>query len=232
MSGLVLVLRPEPGASATAARARALGLKAVTAPLFELRALAWEPPDVAGIDAVLLTSANAVRLGGPALRAFAGLPCHAVGEATAAAALEAGFRDVRTGPGDGAAALAEVAGARVLHPCGQDHLPLEREGVTIDRRTVYSADALEALPLEARDALGRGAIALVHSPRAGALLGPLVDSFGTKRAAVSIAAISPAAAAAAGSGWRSVASADRPRDEALLELALHLCKTRSGRVRE
>ena len=60
----VLVLRPEPGAGETAARARALGLEPIVAPLFAVRPIAWAAPDPAAYDAVMLTSANAARHGG------------------------------------------------------------------------------------------------------------------------------------------------------------------------
>jgi uroporphyrinogen-III synthase len=224
VTGLVLVLRPEPGASETAARARRLGLEPVTAPLFTVRPLPWQPPDPAGVDAVLLTSANAVRQAGPQLARFTAFPCFAVGEATAAAATQAGFKDVRIGPGDGEAAAAMVgSGERVLHLCGRDHLTLDQAG-GIERRIVYASEAIAVLPEAARSALARGALALVHSPRSGALFAELVDKAGLARATVAVAAISDTAASAAGAGWRSLAAADRPRDEALLELAAELCK--------
>ena len=44
MTGRVLILRPQPGADETAERARALGLEAVVAPLFEVGPLAWTGP--------------------------------------------------------------------------------------------------------------------------------------------------------------------------------------------
>jgi len=232
VSGLVLLLRPEPGASASAERARRLGLEAVAAPLFVVRPVAWDAPDALSFDAILLTSASAARAAGPQRERFLRLPCHTVGEATAAAAREAGFSDVRTGPADGGAALAEVSGERVLHLCGRDHIALERRGLTVERRIVYAADAVEALPAEAAAALDRGALALIHSPRAGAVFAWLADRAGVPRASVSLAAISEAAAVATGAGWRSIACAGRPRDEALLELARQLCQTADGRVRE
>jgi uroporphyrinogen-III synthase len=224
VSGAILILRPEPGASASAERARALGMTAYVAPLFTLRALPWEAPDPAGYDALLLTSASAARLGGEGLRRFAGLPCYCVGEASAEAARAAGFADVRTGPGDGAAAAAMMAAGgakRAFHPCGRDHAVLAPPGVAIERRTVYAADPVAALPEAARAALARGALALLHSPRAASLLADLVAD----RAGIALAAISAAAAEAAGEGWRAKAVAAAPRDEALLELAAKLCQT-------
>jgi uroporphyrinogen-III synthase len=227
VSGRILVLRPEPGASETAARARRLGLQPEVAPLFTVRALDWEAPEPAAFGAVLLTSANAARHGGAQLRAFARLPCYAVGEATAAAAREAGFLDVRTGDGDGADAVATIERdgvRRLLHPCGRDHIPLGSSAASIERRFVYASEPVEALPARAGRALAEGAVALVHSPRAAALLARLADLAGRDRGAIRLAAISPAAGLAAGTGWSAVAAAARPRDEALLELAAQLCQ--------
>jgi uroporphyrinogen-III synthase len=212
----VLILRPQPGADESAMRARALGLEPIVAPLFTLRALAWQPPDPARFDAVLLTSANAARLGGDGLTAFLALPCYAVGEHSAEAARAAGFADVRTGPSDGAAlvALARSEGAEaLLHLGGREHIALDR----VSHVTVYAAEASGALPADAGDAL-----VLFHSPRAAAAFAALA---GRRRGAIRIAAISAQTAAAAGEGWRSVAIAAAPRDQALLELAAKLCQT-------
>ena len=225
MSGLVLILRPQPGADETAVRAQALGLTPIVAPLFTVRPLEWEAPDPAGFDAVMLTSANAARHGGDGMASFFGLPCYALGEASAAAAREAGFADIRNGPSDGMALLEMMAadGVRTaFHPCGQDRLALALAGVRLADVPVYAAEAVRRLPPEAEAALREGAVALVHSPRAAGLFARLYDG---DRALVSLAAISDGAAAATGDGWRSVSVAPRPRDQALLELAAKLCQT-------
>ncbi len=187
----LLILRPEPGASETAARARALGLDPVVAPLFEVRALAGGP--IRGdYDSVLLTSANGARHAPPGLT---GLPCFAVGESTAEAARRAGFADVRTGPSDGAAAAAMIAAAglrRAVHPCGREHLAIEVGGVAIERCVVYAAEPTAAEPC-------RGpAVALIHSPRAGRRFAELARDKGS----ILVAAISAAAAEAAGTAGR------------------------------
>lgn len=218
----ILILRPEPGGSATALRARALGLEAVTAPLFTLRPLAWDPPDPSGFDALLLTSANAARHAGPALDRFVALPCFAVGESTAAAARAAGFARVVDGPADGAAlarAAAHAGIGRALHLHGRDHLALPGASIRIEGRAVYAADPVTALPEIAIRALAAGAIALLHSPRSAALFASLAP----RRARVRIAAISEPTALAAGPGWGQIAVAPAPRDSALLELAAKLC---------
>lgn len=215
----VLILRPQPGADETAARARALGLTPVVAPLFAVRPLAWTPPDPGDFDAVMLTSASAARQAAAGLTQFQGLPCYAVGEATAAAAAEAGFADIRVGPDDGAALLLMMAedGARsVFHACGADHVALGHHAIAITRVPVYAADAVDRLPADTE-----GALALLHSPRAAALFARLAGD----RSQVAIAAISARTARAAGTGWKSVAVAPRPRDDALLELAAKLCQS-------
>jgi uroporphyrinogen-III synthase len=217
----VLILRPEPGADETAARARTLDLEPVVAPLFTIGAVEWEVPESA-FDAILLTSANGARYG--LVPELAHLPCYAVGEATARAARAAGARQVVAGPSDGAAAVALMAEAgvtRALHLCGRDHIALAHPQLSLEQRIVYAADAVTALPQEAVHALGRGALALLHSPRAAAVFAALVPD----RTGHRIAAISPAAAAAAGEGWAEVHIAAVPRDQALLELAARLCKT-------
>lgn len=214
----VLVLRPQPGADETAARASALGLDVVVAPLFSVRPLEWTPPDPAGFDAVMLTSASAARQASDGLAPFRHLPCYAVGEATAAAAIEAGFADVRVGPDDGSSLLLMMADDQVhavFHPCGQDHLALDLPDIAITRVPVYAAEAAASLPAPAE-----GMLALLHSPRAAALFAGLAGD----KSRIRIAAISARTARAAGDGWQAVAIAPRPRDAALLELAAELCQ--------
>lgn len=209
----LLILRPEPGASETAARARDIGLEPVVAPLFEIRGVAGPPVDPARYEAVLLTSANGAR---HAPAGLTGLACFAVGESTAAAARSAGFGEVRIGPCDGASAALMMAAAgvtRAIHPCGRDHLAVGAEGVEIERRTVYAAEPV------ARERFEGPAVAMIHSARAGARFAELAGD----RAAIAVAAISRAAAAAAGEGWAAKAVAAAPRDQALLELAAKLC---------
>ena len=68
-----------------------------------------------------------------------------------------------------------------------------------------------------------GQTVAVHSPRAGRRLAELVDQAGIDRATIRIAAISEAAAAAAGDGWAIREAAETPDEAALLALAARLC---------
>jgi uroporphyrinogen-III synthase len=215
----IAVLRPEPGNAATVARVGAAGRRAIALPLFDVRPLDWQVPDPASFDALILTSANAVRHAGPGLARLAALPVLAVGNATARAARDAGLTVQATGKGD-AAALADLARAtgiaRALHLTGADHRDLP-PGVVARAIAVYAS-----MPRDADLSPLTGAIALVHSPAGGARLATLVDAQGLDRAGIAVAAISAAAAAACGAGWAALAVADSPREEALLAAALAL----------
>ncbi|HEX8223614.1 MAG TPA: uroporphyrinogen-III synthase [Allosphingosinicella sp.] len=209
----LLILRPEPGASETAARALDMGLDPVVAPLFEIRGVDPGPIEPAGYQALLLTSANGARHAPPGLT---GLPCFTVGERTAAAARSAGFADIRIGPGDGAAAMAMIAASgleRVLHLCGRDHLPMVQAGVSVEGRVVYAAEPTAETSFEGP------AVAMIHSARAAIRFARLVAD----KSSVAVATISAAAADSAGEGWAAKAVAAEPRDHALLELAAKLC---------
>jgi uroporphyrinogen-III synthase len=213
----VIVLRPEPGASATVERARQRGIDARALPLFAIEPVPWEVRDAAAFDGLLLTSANAVHCAGPGLKRLSALPAYAVGEATADAARTAGMRIVGVGDGGVDALLATIdRRALLLHLCGEDRRAPADTHHRVAPVIVYRATALEPPP----DLAGtEGAIVLVHSPRAGQRFGELIED----RATIAIVAISPAAADAAGGGWEAVHVAQTPTDEALLALAVQLC---------
>ena len=208
----VLIVRPAPGNAATADAVAAMGLEPVVVPLFEVVPLTWKMPDPAGFDAVVMTSANAARLGGAGLAQFTQLPLFAVGEATGAAARGAGFADVQVGDGD-AADLGPHLSGRILHLTGSDHrlIPTDAKVTVVP---VY-----ESRPLAPCAPLSAG-IVLIHSPRAGIRFAELKPD----RADTHIIAISPAAARACGTGWAAVHIAERPREHAMLECLARVCK--------
>lgn len=212
----VLVLRPQPGADSTVERARALGLEAIAIPLFEAEAEGWDAPEAGAFDGLLLTSANAARMGGDGLKALRALPVYAVGEATAEAAREAGFDVAATGDAGVDQLLASIEpDLKLLHLCGADRREPEDGYRRIVPVVVYRARPVEAPDLSATP----GSIALIHSPSAGTRFSGLV----TDRSSIGVAAISEAAAQAVGDGWRTVAIAAQPNDDALLALAARLC---------
>lgn len=216
----LLVLRPEPGASETVQRARTMGLNAVSIPLFEIVPVPWTAPDPAAFDALLVTSANAIRAGGEQLQRLTTLPVHAVGEATAEAARQAGFAVATAGDGDVDRLLGSIApNMRLLHLGGVHRTLPTAASQAITAIAVYEAAELEQPDLSHAE----GAVALLHSRRAAGRFADLADEGAFDRSTVAIAAISPATLDAAGSGWRHAEAADEPTDSALLALAAQLC---------
>jgi uroporphyrinogen-III synthase len=216
----LFVFRPEPGASQTIERARALGLDVTALPLFELETMEWQAPNPREFDGLLLTSANAVNSAAERMEPLRSLPVYAVGEATALAAEVAGFGVARVGSGGIDRLLESVpADARLLHLCGEDRRPPETPQ-PITSVVVYRARALPA-PVGLEHLPGQ--VAMVHSPRAAQRLAELVGE--SDRGTVRLVAISPAAAEAAGAGWERIEAAREPTDSALLALAARLCET-------
>jgi len=210
----VLVLRPEPGASTTVERARALQLDAIAHPLFEVSPVAWQAPELSSFDGLLLTSANALRHGGDGLEALRGLKAYAVGEATAGLAREAGFDIAATGEAGVQRLLASIEpDLRLLHLCGA-----ERQDAGEVRQTIVPIVAYRSIAVDAGK-LPKADVVLVHSARAGERLAELAQD----RPGMAVAAISRGAADAVGDGWRAVEVADAPTDDALLALAARLC---------
>ncbi|WP_088189873.1 uroporphyrinogen-III synthase [Sphingobium sp. Z007] len=220
----VLILRPEPAAGRTAAKAATLGLDARVHPLFAPQPVEWTPPEPADFDALLLTSAHGVRLAGPGLATYYGLPTYAVGAFTAQALRDAGFADVVAGFGDGSAIAARIAAdghRRLLHLGGTTVAPMAADGIDVTRIAVYSMVGLPPDPALIADA-APGSVVLVHSPRAGERLAAQIDL--EARASLHIVAISPAALAACGAGWASGQAPARPVDDDMLALAARLCE--------
>jgi uroporphyrinogen-III synthase len=217
MTRPVLVLRPQPGADATAARAADRGLRAIVAPLFRIAPRDWTLPE-APFEALLLTSANAV----PALddRVDRTLRVYAVGAATADAARATGFESVVAGPGRIAELIPVVAAdgiGSLLHLAGEDRTAFDPAGLRIETRVVYAAEIVPP-PAVLAEGLADGAVALLHSARAARRFRELAG------AGHRIAAISEAVLAAAGQDWSATAVAEEPSDDALLAAAARLCQ--------
>lgn len=221
----LVIVRPEPGASATAEAARGLGLEPLVMPLFAVRPVAWEVPGLGGFDALLLTSANAIRHGGAGLDLLRALPAHCVGEATARAARDFGFEVATVGSGRVDPLLQSLpAGLRLLHLCG-----VHRREPRAPRQCIRVVPVYRSDEILASDELGEvdGAVVAIHSPRAGSRFSDLADEIALRREGIAVAAISPEAAEAMGSGWQEIVAATEPSDPALLAIAARLCQNDS-----
>ena len=224
MTQSILAIRPEPGCSATVAAAKEHGLEVIGVPLSEIRPLEWTVPGGA-FDGLLIGSANALRHGGPLVDDLVDKPVYAVGKATAAAAREQGFPVAAVGPGTLQGLVDALAGQglRLLRIAGRERMPLDSpEGVAVETVTAYESVALP-LPAEAADTLRQGALVLLHSAAAARHLAGECERLVIHRGEISLAALGPRIAGAAGSGWRLVRSAAEPDEAALLALTRDMC---------
>jgi uroporphyrinogen-III synthase len=195
--------------------------------------LTIEPLPVAlaldGVQAIAVTSANAA----PALGAAKHLPVLAVGEASAAAARDAGCTRVASAEGD-AASLARLIvascrpdGGAILHLCGTEVRPglaeaLGEAGFCVLRQAVYRATPAKALSAPTCAALHAGLDAvLLFSPRTALIFCELALRQGLERclAATDACCLSAAVAEACRElAWRRVRIAARPDQRALVDL--------------
>lgn len=183
----VLITRPQPGAAETAGRLRGLGYEPIVLPLTEIKGLPIEQiPSPTGIDAVAVTSANALRHApGELIAAFLAKTCFAVGGATATAAREAGFTTVTAGPGDAAGLVPIMLGAlparaHVLQLCGRVRVGglaegLRAGGMAITELEIYDAPRIPYAPETILARLNDRApdAALIHSANAASRLAEL-----------------------------------------------------------
>ncbi len=230
MNGLrALVTRPRAEAVELAAALERRGIAALIEPLIEIRFADLPPPDLAGVRAILCTSANGVRALAR-LTPERGLPLFAVGDATAARAREAGFAAVVSAAGtvEDLARLvrAQLApgGGRLLHVAGSavaGDLAAALPGYAVERAVLYAAAPAERLSAPARQALAGGTVdlALFFSPRSSAIFVRLIEAAGLAACLGRVAAVSISAAAdrpLAAFAWRARHIAARPNQEALL----------------
>lgn len=233
---LFLVTRPQPGADETAARLRARGHEVLVDALTRIE-YAAEPDIDETPAAIAITSRNGVRALGlwGAAKAWRDLPLFAVGESSAAAARDAGFRRIETADGDVGhlAALirrrfASGAGP-VLYPAARDRAgDLAGELAAAGIRTVmveaYRAVAADRFEPAVAAALRAGAVdaVLFHSRRSANVFVDLAVAVGLGdrvRSARLVALSARVAEPLAALGTATVAVAVRPDEAALIDLA-------------
>ncbi|QIG54960.1 uroporphyrinogen-III synthase [Altererythrobacter sp. BO-6] len=222
----VFAIRPEPGLSSTIAVGAAHGLPITGFPLSRIAPCGWTLPELGGIDALLVGSANAFRHGGDKLEALHHLPVLAVGKTTAAAAEKAGFRVAASGTG-GLQALLDTLepGPRcLLRLAGEDHVPLQLPpGTELILRVVYRVQDTEISP-EFENELRKGALILLHSAGAAQHFAQECDRLGLDRGSIALAALGPRILEPVGEGWLDARSASTPAEPALLALARDMCQ--------
>jgi uroporphyrinogen-III synthase len=224
-----LITRPEPGATETAARLKALGLFPIVAPVLSIVARDIHAPD--RVAATILTSRNALAACSPSLF---GRPIFAVGTATASLAMRAGFSRVYNADGD-ANSLVDMVVNTMSETDGTLFLPaaqrqgidlatsLRRCGFRVNRRVAYRAAGIPSLPETAATFIREGMLAaamffsgetsrhFVHLVRAAKLTESLRDVEAvsiSERAAVALRTLP----------WRRIMVAAKPTQDEMLVL--------------
>jgi uroporphyrinogen-III synthase len=162
----LLITRPEPDASNTAERLRALGHETMVQPLLTI-AFVPSPPDLPTPAAILITSQNAVRALGawPQAKDWLRVPVFAAGPATARAIAALGFVDIRGGARDSASLEDRVledlppGGGPLIYPAARDRAGALEENLTGRGYDVRLVEAYRAIPATRLDETVRAAIA-------------------------------------------------------------------------
>jgi uroporphyrinogen-III synthase len=231
----VLVTRPEPDARQEADALRARGYEPVLAPLLDIEFLKGVPLDLDGVQAVVITSRNALRAlaDHPQREAVAALPLFAVGEATAWAGRQFGFSEVTIGPGTGAGLPPIIR--REVHPekgplvhIGAEKVAfdlqaaLEDDGFELRRFVLYRSHPVETLPDAVIADLAGGEISgvLLLSPRTARTFARLAQRHGvvTESKGLICYCLSKAIAEAVAPMGFTVRVPQHPREEDLLAL--------------
>jgi uroporphyrinogen-III synthase len=182
----VLLTRPSPDNEASAADLRRRGIEVLLAPMLRFEPVPFEEDPDANYQAVIITSANALRAieGELAKSALLKLPLFAVGEHTASAARDIGFARVIAAKGDASAVRDCVLEAvrakelkkkrRLLYLAGVDVSrdlagELGQHGLEVVTQTTYRMVALATLPRAVCDAFANHEVqAVLHYSRRSA----------------------------------------------------------------
>ncbi|HEV7463326.1 MAG TPA: uroporphyrinogen-III synthase [Methyloceanibacter sp.] len=189
----LLVTRPEPDASREAETLIARGHEPVLAPLLAIEFVSGVTLGLAGAQALIVTSRNALRAlaSHRELEAARKLPLFAVGEATASAATKLGFAKVTQGPGTASGLPGLIGGTLSPEDGPLVHLAAETvafeleaalrvEGFSLRQPVLYRALPARDFPAEALRLLKAGELdgAILMSPRTAKTFVQLLDRHG------------------------------------------------------
>lgn len=246
----ILVTRPAPDNAKTAAALRARGHEVLLSPMLRFEPVTFEDDGEIDFDAVILSSANAVRAieDHPVRARLMLLPVFAVGEHTAKIARDAGFTNITIADGDAIslrerivesaaagklkrkAAFCYLAGADLTRDLGGE---LGARGFTVVTRTAYRMVPIAGLSDVVSDAFRAGTIdAVMHYSRRSArayLNAARADGVEISALALPQCCISEAVAGVLrDAGAMQVAAANAPDEKALLDVVDRMVKASSA----
>jgi uroporphyrinogen-III synthase len=229
----VLVTRPEEDGADLVETLERRAIECLLEPLMAVSYRDDAEPDLTGVQAILITSANGARALARTSEAR-GVAVFAVGDASARAAREAGYGKVESAGGD-VETLTELvtqrldaSGGPLFHAAGSALAgdlagKLAAAGFDVRREVLYDAVPSAALSPAAIAAIKNGKLdgVLLFSPRTAVIFADLVRKARLIRSARELTAycLSDAVAEAASDlPWRAVRIAARPTQEDLIDL--------------
>lgn len=227
----LIITRPKEDAEPLARALAALGVETLIEPLLSIELDDKATPDLAGVQALLVTSANGVRAFA-AISAKRDIPVFAVGDASARTAREAGFERVESASGDVEAlaglvaeklgpdngVLLHIAGSKVA---GDLAGALGKAGYDYRRIQLYHAARAKSLSAEGLTAIKDGNVqgVVVYSPRTAESFVDLIEKADAGPSLRSMSVICLSAAVAArldGLEWGRIIVARTPDQAALI----------------
>ena len=238
----ILITRPAAMAEALAATLEDIGYEAVCEPLLSISPLHAPQPEAGAIDAIAITSSNALLALKERQSSIAELlnaPCFCVGARTAESARKFGFCNVQSADSDGAG-LAKLINrelgqknASILHVAGRDvssglRKELEKQEYRIIDWPVYEAIPVSALTPATRNLLMMRKLnaVVVFSPRTARVLQELIVKHALEACCASVSAICLSEAVADGLRslkWRRLIAAPQPSEEAVIACLKKAC---------
>jgi len=232
----ILLTRPHVASEQLAFELGQRGYAGVVEPLLKIQPTLFPPPDLTRLQAVMLTSGNAIDCLSRERAEAAGLlrlPCFCVGTHTADAARLFGFTNVHDARGDGLALAGHIggtldtAGGAILHICGRatdskGRDALQAKNYDVRSWEVYEAEAVTTLsPFVLRwfqekkfDAV------LLYSTRTAETLVALIKKHGLESCCEHMIALGISEAVLApldGIRWQQKTAALQPTDQAVIE---------------
>jgi uroporphyrinogen-III synthase len=228
-----LLTRPREDSEALAKLLVERGVETLIDPLLEIKAIAEAEVDLTGVQAILATSANGVRM----LAAKSGersLPVFAVGDASAREATQHGYSTVHSAAGDVEAlgrlvrVKLDPAGGALFHAAGSKTAGdisgmLKEAGFDVRRSVLYEAKPATALSAEALAAIKDQHVncVLFYSPRTAATFVSLAVAAEIAPLCANLTALCLSQAVAdkiAELPWKSIQIAEKPEQASLLAL--------------
>lgn len=232
----VLVTRPRAASEKFALELKRHGFDAYIEPLLLIEPLATSRPVLHNVQAVMITSANAIHAlasGDYDIGDYLGLPCFCVGPQTGQAAKDFGFRDVRSASTGGSGLAQMIAGALpdqskpLLHIAAQDvdsraQSGLEQAGYKVTVWPVYAARPATELTKETIRRFERREFdaIVVFSTRTAQVLKELLSQHALQACCESLSAIGLSEAvveALRPLPWRKLVAAPMPTEDAVIE---------------